>query len=68
MSSSSSLFDFLVNAKEYKDFIASGKAVVDFYASWCGKCRQIAPHYKELANQFSARGVKFAKFDTSGTQ
>ena len=35
---------------------------VDFYASWCGKCRQIAPHVDELMDKHP--GVRFAKVDT----
>eukprot|EP00903_Cladosiphon_okamuranus_P005798 g5745.t1 len=26
--------------------------VVDFYADWCGPCKQIAPVYKEMAKEF----------------
>jgi len=56
----------LSTSQEFKEFISSGKVVVDFYATWCGKCRNIAPYYKELADQYAAKGIKFAKFDTSG--
>ena len=39
-----------------------GPVVVDWYASWCGKCRQIAPHVDALLDAHP--GVKFYKVDT----
>jgi thioredoxin 1 len=36
---------------------------VDFMASWCGKCRMLAPHVEAL--QAANPGIKFFKFDTS---
>lgn len=37
--------------------------VVDFYAPWCGKCRQLAPHVEALQEKFP--GVDFYKVDTT---
>jgi thioredoxin 1 len=39
-----------------------GLAMVDFWATWCGPCRIIAPHVEQLATEYDGR-VKVAKLD-----
>jgi thioredoxin 1 len=37
--------------------------VVDFWASWCGPCKMIAPTIEQLADEYSGR-VRIGKLDT----
>ena len=38
-------------------------AVLDFYATWCGPCKTIAPIVEQLATDYAAKGVKVGKVD-----
>ncbi|KAK9830012.1 hypothetical protein WJX72_009185 [[Myrmecia] bisecta] len=49
--------------KDFKDVTSKGKVVVEGYAPWCGKCRQITPYVEQLQEQHP--GVKFVKLDTT---
>jgi thioredoxin 1 len=46
--------------------MAGTPVLVDFYATWCGPCKRLAPMVEELAGQFSGR-IKFVKVDVDAS-
>jgi thioredoxin 1 len=44
-----------------------GLTVVDFWATWCGPCRMIAPILEQLSEEFAGR-VKVTKLDVDANQ
>lgn len=56
------VFDYTTGATEWK-YKGDKPAVIDFYATWCGPCRMVAPILKDLAKEYGDSIVIY-KVDT----
>lgn len=56
------VFDYTTGATEWK-YQGDKPAVIDFYATWCGPCRMVAPILKDLAKEYGDSIVVY-KVDT----
>ena len=52
----------LVESNEFKSEIENGITVVDFFATWCGPCKMLAPVLEGLSEEMEGK-AKFIKVD-----
>ena len=51
------------NLNEFNEKIASGRVLVDFYATWCGPCKMLAPILEEVDERKEAGDLLIVKVD-----
>ena len=56
-----------LDAKNFDETVKDGVVLVDFWSTWCGPCKMLAPTIEELAEDYEGR-VKVCKVDVDENQ
>ncbi|WVQ67880.1 protein disulfide-isomerase domain [Kwoniella botswanensis] len=65
LASASNVID--LDTKNFEEYVGGDRpALVEFYAPWCGHCKNLAPVYEQLADAFPSDKVVIAKTDADG--
>ena len=51
------------NIEEFKEKIAQGRVLVDFFATWCGPCKMLSPILEEVDQRGEAGDLLIVKVD-----
>lgn len=57
----------IITEKNFEEKTKSGVVVVDFFATWCGPCRMLAPTLEELSKEYEGK-AKIYKVDVDNDE
>ncbi len=57
----------VIKEKDFENVTKEGTVVVDFFATWCGPCRMMAPILEEAQTQLGDK-VKIVKVDVDESE
>lgn len=52
----------LEKSTDFENIISKGTVLVDFFATWCGPCKMLAPVLEELAEEYKEK-ITILKID-----
>lgn len=60
--------EIIINSEEhFNEVIKDGVTLVDFYATWCGPCKMLAPFIEEVAEEYDGK-VNVCKVDVDNVE
>ena len=51
------------NVNEFNEKVSKGRVLVDFFATWCGPCKMLAPILEEIDERKEAGDLLIVKVD-----
>lgn len=57
----------IINETNFNETISNGVVLVDFFATWCGPCRMVAPVLEDLAQKYAGK-MEIVKVDVDQSQ
>ena len=55
--------EIIINSEEeFNSIMSNGVCLVDFFATWCGPCKMLAPFIEEIAEEYTGK-VNVCKVD-----